>query len=269
MLRRTLLCFGAATLCAAHLSSSISLTRRGAMLSAAAAASASTVVVDSNAEDSAPREVMTNVDVATGPGNKPVMVSRRRFTGAGDQGWTFPQTDLASSVLAQPFPNEWPYTDADFKRIDEEPDTAFYKFPKLVYHIDEGAVAALTRYYASNIPAGSDVLDICSSWVSHYPRGIGAFAGDDEDFKSKMKSIQATGISEIELKCNDQISSYKQADLNKSPKLPYPDRSMDVVTCVISPSSSLHPPAPPPLHPFSSPTPLANTASAEAILHID
>ena len=61
-----------------------------------------------------------------------------------------------------------------------------------------------------------------------------AMEGDDTDFKSKMKSISATGISEIELKCNDQISSYKQADLNLSPKLPYPDNSMDVVTCVVS-----------------------------------
>ena len=35
---------------------------------------------------------------------------------------------------------------------DEAPDTAFYKYPKLVYHIDEGAVAALTRYYDAAVP---------------------------------------------------------------------------------------------------------------------
>ena len=29
---------------------------------------------------------------------------------------------------------------------------AFYRFPKLVYHIDEGAVAALTRYYDAAVP---------------------------------------------------------------------------------------------------------------------
>ena len=39
-----------------------------------------------------------------------------------------------------------------------------------MYHIDEGAVAALTRYYDAAVPDGAEVLDICSSWLSHYPR---------------------------------------------------------------------------------------------------
>jgi len=34
-----------------------------------------------------------------------------------------------------------------------------------VYHIDGGAVAALTHYYAQTIKPKSDILDICSSWV--------------------------------------------------------------------------------------------------------
>ena len=62
---------------------------------------------------------------------------------------------------------------------------AFYRFPKLVYHIDEGAVAALTHYYEKEIAKGSDILDICSSWVSHYPRS----------FPSSMRSIAGTGIN--------------------------------------------------------------------------
>ena len=61
-----------------------------------------------------------------------------------------------------------PCTAGDMRRIDENDDTQFYDFPKLVYHIDEGAVAALTQFYARTI-AGSAILDICSSWVSHYP----------------------------------------------------------------------------------------------------
>jgi hypothetical protein len=46
-------------------------------------------------------------------------------------------------------------------------DSWFYSVPKLVYHIDEPAVAALTQYYRNNIPPKSDILDICSSWVSY------------------------------------------------------------------------------------------------------
>jgi len=41
--------------------------------------------------------------------------------------------------------------------------------PRLVYHIDDAAVGALTRYYRSVLYEGANVLDICSSWVSHYP----------------------------------------------------------------------------------------------------
>jgi hypothetical protein len=32
-------------------------------------------------------------------------------------------------------------------------------------------VGALTKYYNANFPEGADVLDICSSWVSHFPKG--------------------------------------------------------------------------------------------------
>lgn len=39
-----------------------------------------------------------------------------------------------------------------------------------VFHIDDFAVSALTEYYSKNLPSGADVLDICSSWVSHYPK---------------------------------------------------------------------------------------------------
>jgi hypothetical protein len=52
-----------------------------------------------------------------------------------------------------------------------------------------------------------------------------------------MRSISGTGISALELACNDQFKpagSCKQADLNVKPSLPYPDHSFDVVTCVVS-----------------------------------
>ena len=76
-------------------------------------------------------------------------------------------------VLASPkFPEKWPYTPRDFSRQDESTDTAFYAPERLLYHIDDKAVQALTKYYSENIEAGSDVLDICSSWVSHYPKNL-------------------------------------------------------------------------------------------------
>jgi SAM-dependent methyltransferase len=168
--------------------------------------------------------VNTTVEVVTSKGSAPVKVTRPRLTGVGDAAWTYGQREITEAVYSEAYPATFPFTAADFKRLDEAPDSEFYKFPKLVYHIDEGAVSALTRYYDKQIADGSDVLDICSSWVSHYPR----------DFPGRMKSIAGVGISGIELACNDQLSSYVAQDLNQKPKLPFPDRSFDVVTCVVS-----------------------------------
>jgi len=204
---------------------SLSASRREALKAAAAA---STVMIMPPARVAASvsgdREVSPIVQYVGRKGQKPIQVNRLRFTGVGDKAWTFAQRDITELLYSEGFPAKFPYTAADFERIDEAPDSEFYKFPKLVYHIDEGAVSALTRYYDKNITDGSDVLDICSSWVSHYPR----------DFPQRMKSIVGSGISDIELQCNDQLSSYVAQDLNKNPKLPFPDRSFDVVTCVVS-----------------------------------
>ena len=49
-------------------------------------------------------------------------------------------------------------------RQDESSDDQFYVQPRLVYHIDDGAVAALTKYYKTVFTEGASVLDIASSW---------------------------------------------------------------------------------------------------------
>jgi hypothetical protein len=145
----------------------------------------------------------------------------RRFTGDSTP-YEFPVKPVS---LVQTWPEKAPFKPEDFFRSDQGADTSFYAVPKLVYHIDEPAVASLTQYYRNTIKDGSDVLDICSSWVSHYPL----------EFPDTMGKISATGISTLELQFNDQLTGgYKQADLNVETKIPYPDNSFDVVTCVVS-----------------------------------
>uniref|UniRef100_A0A7S2WF82 Methyltransferase type 11 domain-containing protein n=1 Tax=Rhizochromulina marina TaxID=1034831 RepID=A0A7S2WF82_9STRA len=122
------------------------------------------------------------------------------------------------------FPEAYPYSRADMRRLDETDDGGFYSEPRFVYHVDAGAVAALTHYYGETIPPGSDILDICSSWVSHYPRS----------FPTTMRSITGTGMNALELQANSQLTSFDPLDLNRTPRLPYPDESFDCVTCVVS-----------------------------------
>mmetsp|Transcript_11641 Transcript_11641/g.17896 ORF Transcript_11641/g.17896 Transcript_11641/m.17896 type:complete len:270 (-) Transcript_11641:372-1181(-) len=129
----------------------------------------------------------------------------------------------AEDILKAPkWPAEWPFTKDDFKRMDEEEDTVFYQDARLVYHIDDPAVGALTRFYKETFPEGADVLDICSSWVSHFP----------EDWKHGRRS--GTGMNEYELSKNPQLDDYFVRDLNVQPELPYEDESFDLVTCVVS-----------------------------------
>ncbi|OEU08354.1 S-adenosyl-L-methionine-dependent methyltransferase [Fragilariopsis cylindrus CCMP1102] len=142
-------------------------------------------------------------------------------------------SNSSEELLPSPPPPP-PFRDEDFFRSDSSDDGWFYKVPRLIYHIDEPAIASLTQYYRSNIRSKSDILDICSSWVSHYPL----------EFPVKMNKIYATGMSKLELQLNDQLSKdnnndgdglyYKAMDLNVDPTLPYKDETFDVITCCAS-----------------------------------
>eukprot|EP00579_Thalassiosira_antarctica_P004525 CAMPEP_0201888172 /NCGR_PEP_ID=MMETSP0902-20130614/26884_1 /ASSEMBLY_ACC=CAM_ASM_000551 /TAXON_ID=420261 /ORGANISM="Thalassiosira antarctica, Strain CCMP982" /LENGTH=329 /DNA_ID=CAMNT_0048418345 /DNA_START=12 /DNA_END=1001 /DNA_ORIENTATION=+ len=152
----------------------------------------------------------------------------RKFTGDSTP-YSFPTP--RSLPLPKVWPEEPPFTKKDFFRADEEDDENFYTLPRLVYHIDEPAVSALTQYYRSNIAPGSKILDICSSWVSHYPL----------EFKNNMKRISGTGMNALELIANDQLTDYEARNLNVNPTLPYDDNTFDVVTCVVSIDYLIHP----------------------------
>ena len=135
----------------------------------------------------------------------------------------FSTKSMAEKVLQNPqWPERWPYTEQDFRRMDESPDPFFYEQARLVTHIDDPCILALTNYYEENLKEGEDVLDLCSSWVSHYPK----------DWKGGK--VIGLGMNEYELQNNPQLTDFVVRDLNQDPTLPFDNDSFDKVTCVVS-----------------------------------
>lgn len=58
------------------------------------------------------------------------------------------------------------------------------------------SVFFLTDYYAVTFPPNAEVLDICSSWISHYPEG------------AKRKRTVGMGMNKAELAKNKQLDEY-------------------------------------------------------------
>lgn len=137
------------------------------------------------------------------------------------------QQNSIEQVLDNPgWPEKFPFGPEAFERYDESPDTEFYSYPRFVTHIDDNAIKSLTDYYAKVFPPSGNkdvaILDICSSWVSHYPKGYTA------------GKISGLGMNADELAKNSILSDYAVKDLNEDPILPYPDNHFDVVTNTVS-----------------------------------
>jgi len=109
-----------------------------------------------------------------------------------------------------------------FTKEDRGDDATFYAEPRLVTHIDDAAIAALTGFYREALPAGGVVLDLMSSWVSHLPPEI-AYA-----------QVIGHGMNAVELAANPRFTRWFTQDLNRDPKLPLDDASIDAVTICVS-----------------------------------
>jgi SAM-dependent methyltransferase len=108
-----------------------------------------------------------------------------------------------------------------FNRVDESDDAFFYGMPRLVTHIDDATIEALTRYYAQELAPGARVLDLMSSWVSHLPDT--AFA-----------HVAGLGMNREELIANPRLDRYVVHDLNRDPTLPFDARAFDAVLIAVS-----------------------------------
>jgi SAM-dependent methyltransferase len=110
-----------------------------------------------------------------------------------------------------------------FSRTDETDDGEFYAFDRLVTHIDDGAIAAVGALYHDlglSDPNSGPVLDICSSWISH--------------FLTKPERLVVTGMNAAELAANEMADERLVRDLNVDPTLPFDDATFAAVTCCVS-----------------------------------
>ena len=109
-----------------------------------------------------------------------------------------------------------------FTKIDTEEDEIFYEPPRLVCHIDDSAIAALTRFYANILPAGGVLLDLMSSWVSHLPP------------EAEYAEVIGHGMNATELAANRRLNRWFIQNLNRDPQLPLADKSVDAAMICVS-----------------------------------
>jgi SAM-dependent methyltransferase len=106
-----------------------------------------------------------------------------------------------------------------FDRSDAADDARFYSWPRLVTHIDGAAIAAVGALY-DELELHGRVLDIMSSWVSH--------------FREAPAHLTVLGMNADELAANRQAAERVVHDLNAEPALPFADATFDAVVCCVS-----------------------------------
>lgn len=117
------------------------------------------------------------------------------------------------------------YPSRYFQRYDQSDDGLFYELPRKVVHIDDGAIAALGTVYAELLPRAGVLLDLMSSWRTHLPSEL-AEAPDLD--------VVGLGMNAEEMSDNPQLSRHVVHDLNREPRLPFPDAAFDGAICAVS-----------------------------------
>jgi hypothetical protein len=109
-----------------------------------------------------------------------------------------------------------------FTKLDAEDDAIFYEPPRLVCHIDDGAIAALTGFYRTILPPGGVLLDLMSSWVSHLPPEI------------DYGQVIGHGMNATELAANPRLDRWFVQNLNRDTGLSLGEASLDAAMICVS-----------------------------------
>ena len=154
---------------------------------------------------------------------------------------------LSTSTPTSTFPvrsyksrhQNFPYTSNDFSREDESEDEDFYSTPRFVTHIDDHAIATLRQYYARVLPDKGRILDLCSSWISHFPKELEERARAritrSEDGRREQLEVIGLGMNRKELDANPILSQRLLRNLNTKPEIPENlSGNLDATVCVVS-----------------------------------
>ena len=109
-----------------------------------------------------------------------------------------------------------------FQREDESDDRLFYSSPRFVVHIDDQAIATVSDLFRDLVPPQSTVLDLMSSWRSHWPQ---------DHPKQRLVGL---GLNAEEMADNPDLDEYLVHDLNREPVLPLQDDTFDAVASTVS-----------------------------------
>lgn len=115
-----------------------------------------------------------------------------------------------------------PLRSEHFERQDEGDDGLFYQEARLVTHIDDAAIRALTAFYGTLIPDDAQVLDLMSSWVSHLPT------------ERRFGGVTGLGMNARELEANPQLTRRIVQNLNINPVLPFEADTFDAAIVTVS-----------------------------------
>ena len=94
--------------------------------------------------------------------------------------------------------------------------------PRLVVHIDDSAIAAVSHLFRELIPSDSVTLDLLSSWRSHWPAG------------HRKTRLVGLGLNAVEMEENPDLDDYVVHNVNQDPNLPFADESFDAAVITVS-----------------------------------
>ncbi len=115
------------------------------------------------------------------------------------------------------------FREGDFSRLDETNDSIFYARDRFVEHLDSVALSTVQNLIGDLIvEEGPVILDLMASRDSHIPDTV------------KPTQLVGLGLNRNELLANKELSDRIVHDLNRNPRLPFPDSTFDSILNTVS-----------------------------------